>query len=462
MPGWSRKRRGRNHLLAKGSALAAFVAAGWFLLHTGGRPVQAAPQRPTVSPLPGKKAFPGAIGFGAIAKGGRDGTIMMVTNLDDSGKGSLRACIEAKGPRVCVFRVNGLIRFSERPPVIRNPYLTIAGQTAPGSGITIAHSGGANGRTPLVIKNTHDVVVRHIRIRPDRPGGNRGAEDTITIENSSNVIIDHVSASWARDELINGYGDNDSITVSNSIFAWGIPSHDKCALLASDPKEGQRFSFINNVCAHNGDRNPDLNFPPHSCVEVVNNVLYNGASRFAEIWESFGGTPVSIVGNTFVSGPNTASQAVGIARDTRYSTGKARIYLWDNRFQGGFEQVNSAVREVQEATPICALTLQPLDSRTAYARTLERAGAFPRDTIDDQVIYDVKHGSGRIGQPDPKLPSWKRETPDADSDLDGMSDGWERMVGTNPQRGDPWGDIDGDGVENLEEFLSYREMERGL
>src|SRR3546814_7535615 len=93
---------------------------------------------------------------------------------------------------------------------------------------------------------------------------------------------DHVSASWARDELINGYGDNDWITISNSIFAEGIPRHDKCALLASDPKGPQHLSFIGNICAHNGDRNPDLNFPPGSCAEVINNILYNGQSEFAE------------------------------------------------------------------------------------------------------------------------------------------------------------------------------------
>ena len=266
-------------------------------------------------PVKGEPAFPGAVGYGAAAKGGRGGRIIAIDTLADSGPGSLRACIDAVGPRVCIFRVSGTIRFTSRPPVIANPYLTIAGQTAPGGGIVIAHAGGEEGRTPILIKNTHDIVIRHVRVRNDRTGTHRGSEDSFTIENSRQVIVDHVSASWARDELINGYGDNDWITISHSIFAEGIPRHDKCALLASDPKGPQHLSFIGNICAHNGDRNPDLNFPPGSCAEVINNILYNGQSEFAEIWESFGGVPVSLIGNKFIAGKTTRPDTVGVARN---------------------------------------------------------------------------------------------------------------------------------------------------
>src|SRR3546814_5715143 len=99
-----------------------------------------------VSP-PASPAFPGAIGYGAGSKGGRGGRILFVTSLADNGPGTYRACVEASGPRICIFRVSGLIRFTGRPPVIRNPYLTIAGQTAPAGGVTLAHSGGAAGVT---------------------------------------------------------------------------------------------------------------------------------------------------------------------------------------------------------------------------------------------------------------------------------------------------------------------------
>lgn len=276
--------------------------------------------------------FANAIGYGAKSQGGRGGKIIKVTTLADAGRGSLRACIEAAGPRVCVFAVSGLIRFTTRPPVIANPYITIAGQTAPGGGITLAHAGPVGGRTPLVIKGTHDVIVRHLRIRNDRIGEERGAEDSVTIENSSFVLIDQVSASWARDELINGYADNDHLTISNSVFAYALPRHDKCALLASDPRDAQHLSFIGNLCAHNGDRNPDINVPPGSCVEVIGNVFYNAQSEFAEVWESHGGSPVALAGNSFVAGPDTAKTAVGIVRQTVGSTGPASIYMNGNAF----------------------------------------------------------------------------------------------------------------------------------
>src|SRR3546814_4172016 len=128
---------------------------------------------------------------GAGSKGGRGGRILFVTSLADNGPGTYRACVEASGPRICIFRVSGLIRFTGRPPVIRNPYLTIAGQTAPGGGVTLAHSGGADGVTPVIIKQTHDVVVRHIRVRIDRPGIEKGASDALTFDDSRDHILDH-------------------------------------------------------------------------------------------------------------------------------------------------------------------------------------------------------------------------------------------------------------------------------
>lgn len=409
---------------------------------------------PTPVPVAGAMAFPGAVGHGAGSKGGRNGRILQVTTLADAGPGSLRACIEESGPRTCVFRVSGIIRFEGMRPIVGNPFLTIAGQTAPGGGITLAHSGGDNGRTPLLIKNTHDVVVRHIRVRLDREGGNRAAEDAVTIENSDNVILDHVSGSWARDENLNGYGDNDRITISNSIFAEGIPPHDKCALLASDPTDAQRLSFIRNLCAHNGDRNPDMNFPPGSCVEVVNNVFYNAQSQFAEVWEAFGGTPVSIVGNVFRAGPNTRSSTVGIARNVVTSTGAARVYLWDNRFDGQFVHISPLIREVAVEQPPCSLTIKNESANASYDIVLRTAGALPRDSFDARIVRDVIGRSGRITQQPGIIPQGVAGTPYPDLDRDGMDDGWEAQNGALRGRSDPWGDGDGDGILNLDEFLA--------
>lgn len=403
----------------------------------------------------GQPAFPGAEGFGAASKGGRGGRVIAVETLADSGPGSLRACIAEQGPRVCVFRVAGVIRFTARPPVIRNPYLTIAGQTAPGGGITLAHEAGTEGLTPLVVKNTHDVVIRHIRVRNDRMGLNRGAEDSITIENSSNVILDHVSASWARDELINGYGDNDWITVSNSIFAEGIPRHDKCALLASDPKKPQHFSFIRNICAHNGDRNPDVNFPAGSCAEIINNIFYNAQSEFAEIWETYGGVPVSLVGNSFIAGENTRPDTVGISRQGIGATGVAKVYLADNSFEGDFVRKSPLFEQAEVEAPPCPLTVAPLPAAEAYRQVSRSAGAFPRDAFDRKIVKQLQERSGRIvGQPG-VIPQIDPGVGYPDTDGDGMDDRWEARNGADPHQPDAWADGDRNGLANLDQYLDF-------
>lgn len=417
------------------------------------KPTEAAPPPPAQA-ISGIPAFPGATGYGAGAKGGRGGRIIIVDTLADSGPGSFRACVEARMPRVCVFRVAGVIRFTARPPVISSPYLTIAGQTAPGGGVTLAHSGGSNGFTPLLIKNNHDVVVRHIRVRNDRIGGAREAEDSITIENSRNVIVDHVSASWARDELINPYGNNDNITISWSLFAEGIPKHDKCALLGSDPLGPQQLSFLDNLCAHNGDRNPDINFVPNSCVEVINNVLYNASSQFAEVWESYGGSPVSIVGNVMRKGPDTATHAVGIDREEIGSKGDAAIYYFGNRFDGTFQHIAPDTQAVALAAPPCPLTITPMTADDAFEAVLTRSGAFPRDSFDARIVADVRGHTGHIVRQPGTIPVAAPGMPYPDQDRDGMDDRWELAHGADPSRADAWKDADRNGVLNLDQFLA--------
>ncbi|SEI83023.1 hypothetical protein SAMN05428950_101330 [Sphingomonas sp. OV641] len=405
-------------------------------------------------------AFPGAEGFGRAAKGGRGGRIMFVTTLADAGPGSLRACIEASEPRVCVFRVSGLIRYTTLRPIIRHPFITIAGETAPGEGIIIAHAGGKGATTPFVIKSSHDVVVRHIRVRNDRDGEQRASDSAFIIESSRDVILDHVSASWARDENIGGYAQNDRLTISWSIFARGTPRHDKCALLASDPKGPQQVSFLHNLCAHNGDRNPDVNFPPGSCVEVVNNVLYNAGLQFTEVWESYGGTPVNIVGNYYRKGPSTSDVSYVLDRPRVGSKGEARIFFEGNEVDGGGMVVAPVAKEARVPTPVCPLTISARPARDSYAEVLERAGALPRDAVDRQVIYEVRTRTGRIGLPDRTLPKLAPGTPYPDADRDGMSDTWERANGLDPARNDAWEDRDGDGWANLEAFLDYAHKAR--
>lgn len=434
-------------------ALGAGLAAALAIVGCSRADGAAAPP-PRPQPVTAQPAFPGAIGYGAGSRGGRGGRVIAVDTLADAGPGSLRACVEASGARTCVFRVSGVIRFTTRPPVIRNPYLTIAGQTAPGGGVTLAHAGGPSGRTPLLIKGTHDIVVRYLRVRNDRIGEHRGSEDSITVETSEDVIIDHVSASWARDELINGYGDNNRVTISNSIFAEGIPRHDKCALLASDPNDAQRLSFVGNLCAHNGDRNPDLNFPPGSCAEIVNNIFYNAQSEFAEIWESFGGAPVALIGNSFIAGPNTPPHAVGVARNVMGSVGKAKVYLWDNSFDGGFVHVSPLIAEVAVDQPPCPGTVAALPAAAAYQEVLRSAGAWPRDAMDRRIVDEVARRGGRIVHQPGSIPDAAAGTPYPDADHDGMDDRWEPAHGADPRRFDAWANRDRDGMGNLDRFLA--------
>lgn len=402
---------------------------------------------------PSKDAFPGAEGYGRNAVGGRGGRIIPVTTLADSGAGSLRACIDASGPRTCIFRVSGVIRYTTERPIIRNPYLTIAGQTAPGGGILLTHAGGVGAFTPLVVKNTHDVVIRYIRVRPDRRGEQRAVNSGIIVEGSRRVILDHVSTSWSLDENVGGYAGNDEITISNSIFAEGIPRHDKCALLASDPVGPQHVSFIRNLCAHNGDRNPDINFPPGSCVEVVNNVLYNGVVEFAEIWESYGGTPVSIVGNYFRAGPNTKKEAAhGLVYQSVGSTGHAHMYEAGSIFDGMIPE-NSGVQAVRVPSPPCPITVTPTTAEKAYTDVLARSGALPRDAIDRRIVGEVRTRTGHIVSVAGQLPMIAGGTPYSDRDGDGIADDWEVAHGTNPDKFDAWGDQNGDGWTNFDEFL---------
>nr|WP_232476145.1 pectate lyase [Sphingomonas formosensis] len=398
-------------------------------------------------------AFPGAQGYGRTARGGRGGRIIPVTTLADSGPGSLRACIDAVGPRVCIFRVGGVIRYTTKRPMITNPYITIAGQTAPGGGILLTHNGGPDGFTPLVIKNTHDVIIRFVRVRPDKRGEQREANSAITIENSKRVILDHVSTSWSLDENIGGYAGNDQITISNSIMAEGIPRHDKCTLMASDPPRPQHVSYIRNLCAHNGDRNPDINFPPGSCVEVINNILYDGVVEFAEIWESYGGTPVSIVGNYFRAGPSTKRGfAHGLVYQSVGSTGHARLYQTGNVFDG-LLPANAGVAAILVPKPPCPLTIKPTSAAKAYGQVLAQSGAFPRDAVDRRIVNEVRSRTGHIVSDFGTLPPIANGTPYPDRDGDGMSDAWEAAHGTDPDRFDAWDDKDGDGWSNLDDFL---------
>jgi pectate lyase len=442
------------------SGAAAALSSALFVVSCEGAPQPGAGDQAAEEADAGALAFPGASGYGRFAQGGRGGKLYFVTTLDDTGPGSLRECIEAEGPRVCIFRVGGVFRFTTERPLIRNPYLTIAGQTAPGGGVLIAHDGGPTGLTPVAMKKTNDIVIRHVRVRPDKIGERRESNSGFIVEESSNIILDHVSSSWSRDENFGGQGDNQDITVSWSIFAEGLMPHDKCALLSSDSRKPQNLTFHHNLCALNGDRNPDINFPPGSCVEVVNNVLYGATGEFAEVWESNGGSPVSIVGNVFRAGPKTPARLPAITRWLIETRGDASIYAADNLLDGDLTAATENVDAVRVDNPPCPLSVPVQPARAAYAAVLKGAGAFPRDDFDTRIVRHVEDRTGdRVAEPGPMPPIASDQAPE-DFDIDGMADNWERINDIDDTVYNPWEDADGDGWLNLDEYLDYLHRQR--
>jgi hypothetical protein len=322
-------------------------------------------------------AFPGAEGFGAETPGGRGGQVIAVTSLADSGPGTLREALAASGPRTIVFRVGGTITISSKLS-ITNPYVTIAGQTAPGDGIQIRKNpDGIDGAQAFVSADnfatieidTHDVVIRHLRLRPGPltpnpactapnavppppsvpptagtcvPANNIGA---ISLqENASDVMIDHVSASWSSDELIEYQGATD-VTVQWSIVSEGMNYIENCLLYppphpwrcgsfsgtgtitgdsatASGGVETKRLSFHHNAFAHNSARNPQVTNhcasvpgdPVECAADVVNNVTYNWryngfGVHFANL---LGHHYANAIGNYTRKGPDQATQSPGV------------------------------------------------------------------------------------------------------------------------------------------------------
>lgn len=269
-------------------------------------------------------AFPGAEGFGADSVGGRGGEVIEVTNLNDHGTGSLREAVESSGPRTIVFKMGGTITL-EKPLYVRNSYITIAGQTAPGGGITLRRVEG-NGAGILHLENgVHDVVVRYVRMRSGK--GTAGAGDIIHIAKSERIIMDHVSLSWSNDELI-GINCLDSecynrdIGIQNSILSEALKGHSTGTLISgkidyclyenpidatcniTEPVEYWRnvkdISYHHNLLAHNGWRNPLIKTQD---VQFVNNVVYNWQTRVGSFSEV---TKADYINNYFKMGPWTA------------------------------------------------------------------------------------------------------------------------------------------------------------
>jgi pectate lyase len=359
-----------------------------------------------------------------------------------------------------VFRVGGVFVLTRGSLLINRPFLTLAGQTAPGGGVLITHDGGSAARTPVLIKNTTDVVIRHVRSRPIQ-GPVPTANSAFTIEGSQRVIIDHASASWAEDENVTVHAGTTDLTVSWSILAEGLLPHSKCALLNSNPTGPQRITFARNLCASNNDRNPDLHSQPNSCVDVINNVFYNVNSGFTEIWGNFGGTWANIAGNVYRRGPETNFMMYALIWRGAGATGTPRIYEYGNLADGSrITIVDPALQPYLVTKPVCVLSTGRDTAAKIYTQVLDRAGAFPRDAVDSRIVGEVVSRTGSRKSAPGAMPPIADEPPYADVDGDGMSDAWESQNGLNPALFDAWSRRDEKGFYALDRFLDHAHLQR--
>ncbi|MGI5819867.1 MAG: pectate lyase [Armatimonadota bacterium] len=409
-------------------------------------------------------AFPGAEGFGATTPGGRGGQVIAVTNLDDSGPGSLRAAVETSGPRIIVFQVGGTIELQSELRVTE-PFCTIAGQSAPGGGICLMNHG-------LAIRGTHDVVVRYLRVRP---GDLAGKEvDGISVHESERVVIDHCSASWGVDEVLSVTRSED-VTVQWSIISeslhdsvHGKGPHGMGSLLNYNGNGG--ISFHHNIYAHHNSRNPrpgGLEGEPGFTLDFRNHVIYNWGSACG--YNDEDPQKINYVANYLRPGPSTRENQV--RRAFRILGVATSFYAAGNVLDGYPEATDDnwlmivtsgeVTRERVEATaahPAPPITEHPASELLSVLARDCGATLPVRDAVDARVIDTIISGTGSIINSQNDVGGWPElaagEALD-DSDGDGMPDVWEIEHGLDPH--DPTDgpeDLDGDGYTNVEEFLN--------
>jgi pectate lyase len=429
-------------------------------------------------------AFPGAEGAGAFTPGGRGGKILEVTNLNDASPGSLRAATEAEGPRIVIFRVSGIIML-EKVLTIPNPYITIAGQTAPGDGICI------RGQTTEI--NTHDVVLRYLRFRR---GNIKDRNDALGGYSVGNVIVDHCSASWGLDENLSLYrymkkmpdGSEKKTPSENITIQWCISSE------ALDLKNhafggtwgGRNCSFHHNLFACNTGRNPSIGWGDH--FDFRNNVIFNWRHRTVDGGDA--SSMVNIVANYYKPGPavNKGASSYRICRPQHLDMHSeaqrdGKWYVAENfvagnpkvtadNWAGGVQfddvetqdQIDALIARVRAKTAAPAAPVTQQSAEEAYKLVLAQAGATlpKRDYVDNRIIETVRTGkptykNGIIDIPSDVggWPDYKSAAAPTDSDHDGMPDSWEKQFGLEwNDSSDGSKDTDNDGYTNVEEWLN--------
>jgi hypothetical protein len=432
-------------------------------------------------------AFPTAEGYGRFAQGGRGGRVIKVTNLDDSGPGSLRAAVEAEGPRTVVFDVSGRIRLASKLIVRRaNSQLTIAGQTAPGLGICISDYN-------FGVLGAHDVIIRYIRVRPGNVSGR--TLDGMGLAAANDCIIDHCSISWTQDEGFSSRGAR-NITLQRTLISEALnvaghrnypagTSHGYAASIGGDVG-----SFHHNLLAHCAGRNWSLaggldKAARHAYagrLDIRNNVVYNWRHRTTD----GGAHEVNFVNNFYKPGPATTYFRALKAQYGNFP-GTQRYYVAGNVMPGHFgadEQEKARTASTERGgklpetyspwadAPFFAAHVRTQTAEEAYADVLADVGCnFPAlDPHDQRILAETRAGtaayrgsrSGLPGLPDSQedVGGWDeypevRRAADWDTDGDGMPDAWEKKNGLDPTNAaDGPADRNGDGYTNLEDYLN--------
>ncbi|MBF8963600.1 pectate lyase [Pontibacter sp. FD36] len=436
-------------LISNSVALLVVCLAGC-ASHPTGIPVGSSAETVTASTSPAipadtkPLAFPGAEGFGKYTTGGRGGQVVYVTNLEDSGEGSLRKAIQKKGPRIIVFAVSGTIALKE-PLDINNGDVTIAGQSAPGDGIAIRNY-------PVNVK-ADNVILRYLRFRlgdvteqqEDALSGNKGR---------SNIIIDHCSMSWATDECASFYR-NKNFTLQWSIVSESLNRsvHAKGDHGYGGIWGGERASFHHNLIANHSSRTPRFSGSkstpnsPDELVDFRNNVIFNWVHN-----SSYGGEKgrYNMVNNYYKAGPATNSSKED--RIVNPSQPYGKFYVNGNHVEG-YPAItkNNWAGGVQANHPDSARAVNPFEvaaikeqtAAQAYELVLGHAGAsHKRDAVDARVVADVRSGKPTSGSKKNGIidsqqdvggwPELKSAPAPEDKDQDGMPDAWELQQNLNP------------------------------
>ncbi len=409
-------------------------------------------------------AFPGAEGGGKYTTGGRGGKVLLVENLNDSGDGSFRMAVEARGPRTVIFRISGTIEL-EKPIYIKNDSITIAGQSAPGDGICLKNYG--------ILVEASNVIIRYIRVRPGDSAGEEN--DAISGIGQKNIIVDHCSFSWSNDETASFY-DNTNFTLQWCIISESLNKsvHQKGEHGYGGIWGGNNASFHHNLLSDHTSRNPRFcgsrytNLPENEKTDFRNNVIYNWGNNSV-----YGGEEgyYNIVKNYYKPGPATSrSSWKRILEltlnfyDEKYNPdplGAGKFYIKGNMMEGhpdvtrdnwkwgvqGPGVTKTLKSKARLTFPVSVTRIKTQSSFAACRDVLYEAGAsLSRDSVDLRIIEETWSGiekfgetfrGGRRGIIDSPFtvggwPYLRQGNPPVDTDRDGMPDDWETKKRLNP------------------------------